>query len=229
MALSLKPEHLRHYKDLALLLFKYGRRDLVARAGLTELLPQEPERDAQAEAAADGLAADVERLGSTYIKLGQLLSTRPDIVPPAYAEALARLQDHCEPLLYAEIDAVLSEELGLVASRALRVDREPLATASMSQVHRASLEDGREIVLKVQRPGLRERVLSDLEALDDVAAFLRDRTDFGTRYGIDLMFDEFRKSLVRELDFRQEAMHLLTISANLREVPEIILDRKSVV
>ena len=118
---------------------------------------------------------------------------------------------------------MLSEELGLVASRALRVDREPLATASMSQVHRASLEDGREIVLKVQRPGLRERVLSDLEALEDVAAFLRDRTDFGTRYGIDLMFDEFRKSLVRELDFRQEAMHLLTISANLREIPEIIL------
>ena len=223
MALSLKPEHLRHYKDLALLLFKYGRRDLVARAGLTELLPQEPERDQQAEAAADSLAADVERLGPTFIKLGQLLSTRPDIVPPAYAEALARLQDRCEPLPFGEIETVLAEELGLVASRALRVDREPLATASMSQVHRASLEDGREIVLKVQRPGLRERVLSDLEALDDVAAFLRDRTDFGTRYGIDLMFDEFRKSLVRELDFRQEAMHLLTISANLREVPEIIL------
>ncbi|HVJ22925.1 MAG TPA: AarF/UbiB family protein, partial [Burkholderiales bacterium] len=223
MALSLKPEHLRHYKDLALLLFKYGRRDLVARAGLMELLPQEPERDAQAEAAADSLAADVERLGPTFIKLGQLLSTRPDIVPPAYAEALARLQDCCEPLPFGEIETGLAEELGLVASRALRVDREPLATASMSQVHRASLEDGREIVLKVQRPGLRERVLSDLEALDDVAAFLRDRTDFGTRYGIDLMFDEFRKSLVRELDFRQEAMHLLTISANLREVPEIIL------
>jgi ubiquinone biosynthesis protein len=223
MGLSLKREHLRHYKDLALLLFKYGRRDLVARAGLMELLPQEPERDAQAEAAADSLAADVERLGPTFIKLGQLLSTRPDIVPPAYAEALARLQDRCEPLPFGEIETVLAEELGLVASRALRVDREPLATASMSQVHRASLEDGREIVLKVQRPGLRERVLSDLEALDDVAAFLRDRTDFGTRYGIDLMFDEFRKSLVRELDFRQEAMHLLTLSANLREVPEIIL------
>ena len=223
MALSLKPEHLRHYKDLALLLFKYGRRDLVARAGLMELLPQEPERDQQAEAAAESLAGDVERLGPTFIKLGQLLSTRPDIVPPAYAEALARLQDRCEPLPFGEIETVLAEELGLVASRALRVDREPLATASMSQVHRASLEDGREIVLKVQRPGLRERVLSDLEALDDVAAFLRDRTDFGTRYGIDLMFDEFRKSLVRELDFRQEAMHLLTISANLREIPEIVL------
>ncbi|HJT60638.1 MAG TPA: AarF/UbiB family protein [Burkholderiales bacterium] len=223
MALSFKPEHLRHYKNLALLLFRYGRRDVVARAGLNELLPQEPERDEHAEASAEQLAADVERLGPTYIKLGQLLSTRPDIVPAAYAQALARLQDRCEPLPFEQIEQVLAEELGLVASRALRVDREPLATASMSQVHRASLEDGREIVLKVQRPGLREQVLSDLEALDEVAGLLRSRTDFCTRYGIDLLFEEFRKSLVRELDFRQEAMHLLTISANLREIEEIVL------
>jgi ubiquinone biosynthesis protein len=223
MGISLKPQHLRHYKDLALLLFRYGRRDLVARAGLNELLPQEPQRDQQAEATAEQLALDVERLGPTYIKLGQLLSTRPDIIPASYAQALARLQDRCEPLPFTEIEAVLAEELGLVASRALRVDREPLATASMSQVHRASLEDGREIVLKVQRPGLRDQVLSDLDALADVAGWLRERTDFCSRYGIDLLFEEFRKSLVRELDFRQEAMHLLTISANLREIPQIVL------
>ncbi|HEU5176866.1 MAG TPA: AarF/UbiB family protein, partial [Burkholderiales bacterium] len=223
MALSLNPHHLRHYKDLALLLFKYGRRDLVKRAGLTELLPQEADRDQRAAAAAEQLAADVERLGPTYIKLGQLLSTRPDVIPPAYAKALARLQDRCEPLPFAEIEAVLAQELGLVASRALRVDREPLATASMSQVHRASLEDGREIVLKVQRPGLREQVLADLEALADIARFLHQRTDFCSRYGVDLMFEEFRKSLLRELDFRQEAMHLFTLSANLREIEEIIL------
>ena len=223
MALPLNPHHLRHYKDLALLLFKYGRRDLVKRAGLTELLPQEAERDERAAAAAEQLAADVERLGPTYIKLGQLLSTRPDVVPPAYAQALARLQDRCEPLPFEQVETVLAEELGLVASRALRVDREPLATASMSQVHRASLEDGREIVLKVQRPGLREQVLSDLEALASMAGFLNERTDFCSRYGVDLMFEEFRKSLLRELDFRQEAMHLFTLSANLREIEEIIL------
>ena len=117
MALSLNPQHLRHYKDLALLLFKYGRRDLVKRAGLTELLPQEADRDERAAAAAEQLAADVERLGPTYIKLGQLLSTRPDVIPPAYAQALARLQDRCEPLPFAQIETVLAEELGLVASR----------------------------------------------------------------------------------------------------------------
>jgi predicted unusual protein kinase regulating ubiquinone biosynthesis (AarF/ABC1/UbiB family) len=219
----MKPEHLLHYKDLALLLFKYGRRDLVKRAGLNDLLPQEQQHDERAAAAAEHLAADVERLGPTYIKLGQLLSTRPDVIPPAYAQALTRLQDRCEPLPFAEVQQVLAEELGLVATKALRVDPTPLATASMSQVHRASLEDGREIVLKVQRPGLRERVLSDLEALGGMSAFLAQHTDFCTRYGVDLMLEGFHKSMLRELDFRQEAMHILTISANLRDVEEIVL------
>src|SRR5687768_355920 len=223
MALSLKPEHLRHYKNLALLLFRYGRRDVVARAGLNELLPQEPERNEHAEATAEQLAADIERLGPTYIKLGQLLSTRPDIVPAAYAQALARLQDRCEPLPFEQIEQVLAEELGLVASRALRVDREPLATASMSQVHRATLRDGREIALKVQRPGLREQVLSDLEALGEVAHFLESYTELGKRFAVEQLFGEFRRALLRELDFRQETMHLLTISANLREIPEIVI------
>jgi ubiquinone biosynthesis protein len=225
MTLSLKPDHLRHYKDLALLLFKYGRRDLVQRAGLNELLPQEEDaqNDARAAAEAENLAADVERLGPTFIKLGQLLSTRPDIVPPAYAQALARLQDDCAPLPFEEIEQTLREELGVEPYRAFLIDPQPLATASMSQVHRATMRDGRELVLKVQRPGLRERVLSDLEALGEVAGFLHSRSDFWARYGLDLLFEEFRRSLVRELDFRQEAMHLLTISANLREIPEIVL------
>ena len=218
----MKAEHLLHYKDLALMLFKYGRRDLVKRAGLNDLLPQEQQHDDRAAAAAEHLAADVERLGPTYIKLGQLLSTRPDVIPPAYAQALTRLQDRCEPLPFAEVQQVLEEELGLVATKALRVDPNPLATASMSQVHRASLEDGREIVLKVQRPGLRERVIRDLEALGDMSRFLEQHTDFARRYGVDLMLEGFHKSMLRELDFRQEAMHLLTISANLRDVEEII-------
>jgi predicted unusual protein kinase regulating ubiquinone biosynthesis (AarF/ABC1/UbiB family) len=223
LPLSLKPEHLKHYKDFALLLWRYGRRDLVQRAGLTELLPDEPQHDAKAAAAAQQFAADVEKLGPTFIKLGQLLSTRPDIIPPAYAGALARLQDDCEPLPFAAIEKVLTDELGVEPSRAFLVDPEPLATASMSQVHRATLRDGRSIALKVQRPGLRERVLSDLEALSDIARFLHDHTEFGNRYGVDALFEEFRKSMLRELDFRQETMHLLTISANLREIPEIVI------
>ena len=225
MALSLKPEHLKRYKDVALLLFKYGRRDMVTRAGLAELLPPDPGNE-DAEAAPSGLAEDVEKLGTTFIKLGQLLSTRPDIVPQAYADALERLQDHCEPFSFAEVEQILTDELGVRLSKPFEfIEAQPVAAASVSQVHYARLRDGREVALKVQRPGLREQVLSDLEALGELAVFLNDHTDFGRRFGVALVFEEFRKSLLRELDFRQEALHMVTIGDNLKDVPEIIIPR----
>jgi ubiquinone biosynthesis protein len=224
--LSLRPEHLKRYKDFARLLFKYGRRDLVARAGLNELLPQEPEEDEAQIPEARELARDVEKLGPTYIKLAQLLSTRPDIIPPVYAEALARLQDDVEPFSYAEVEKILTEELGVRLSKAfVKIESKPLAAASIAQVHHAVLRDGREVALKVQRPGIREQVLDDLEALGEVAQFIDAHTEFGRRFGIALLFDEFRKSMFRELDFRQEALHLVTIGNNLKEIPEIVIPK----
>jgi predicted unusual protein kinase regulating ubiquinone biosynthesis (AarF/ABC1/UbiB family) len=222
--LSLRPEHLKRYKDFALLLFKYGRRDLVARAGLNELLPQEPEEDAARIPEARELARDVEKLGPTYIKLAQLLSTRPDIIPPVYADALARLQDDVEPFSYAEVEKILTQELGVRLSKAFAtIEPKPLAAASIAQVHHAVLRDGREVALKVQRPGIREQVLDDLEALGELAQFIDAHTEFGQRFGIALLFDEFRKSMLRELDFRQEALHLVTIGNNLKEIREIVI------
>jgi predicted unusual protein kinase regulating ubiquinone biosynthesis (AarF/ABC1/UbiB family) len=224
VALSFKPEYLKRYKDLALLLFKYGRGDLVKHAGLSELLPREPGPAGKPPAQAEELAADIEKLGPGFIKLGQLLSTRPDIVPPAYAQALARLQDDCEPFAFSEIRAILSAELGVRLSKAFdSIDEQPLAAASIAQVHRATLRDGREVAVKVQRPGIREQVLGDLDAMGDIAALLAEHTDFGQRYGVELLFEEFRKSLLRELDFRQEAMNLLALARNLAEIPEIIV------
>jgi ubiquinone biosynthesis protein len=226
LPLSLKPQHLKRYKDLALLLFKYGRGDVVKRAGLAELLPEESREQGAAIPAAEDLADDVERLGPTYIKLGQLLSTRPDIIPQAYAEALTRLQDGVEPLPFSEIERILAEELGVRLSRAFgSIDPAPLAAASIAQVHYATLRDGREVALKVQRPGIRELVLTDLEALSDVARFLDGHTEAGERYGLTLLFDEFRKSMLRELDFRQEALHLKRIGRNLEEIPEIVIPK----
>jgi predicted unusual protein kinase regulating ubiquinone biosynthesis (AarF/ABC1/UbiB family) len=222
MGMSLKPEHLRRYKDCAWLLFKYGRGDLVKRAGLSELMPAEPEEMAKPPAEAEELAADIEKLGPTFIKLGQLLSTRPDIVPPSYARALVRLQDDVAAFPFAEVERIVTEELGVRLSKAFSfVDEAPLAAASIAQVHRARLRDGREVVLKVQRPGIRERVLDDLEALSDIARFLVEHTEFGSRYDADQLFEQFRKSLLRELDFRQEAMHLMSLARNLREIEEI--------
>ena len=224
MGLSLRAEHLKRYKDFARLLWKYGRSDLISGAGLSELLPEERRDTDQAAPQAKDLADDVEKLGPTFIKLGQLLSTRPDIVPAAYAEALTRLQNECVPFPYEDVERILTEELGVRPSKAFAtIDREPMAAASLSQVHHATLRDGREVAIKVQRPDIRNQVLSDLDALNDIAQFLHDHTETGERFRVGLIFEEFRKSLLRELDFRQEAMHLVTIGANLREIPEIII------
>jgi predicted unusual protein kinase regulating ubiquinone biosynthesis (AarF/ABC1/UbiB family) len=224
VALSLKPEHLKRYKDFVLLLFKYGRGDLVKHAGLSELMPQEHDDTGKPPPEAAELADDVEKLGPTFIKLGQLLSTRPDIVPPAYAQALARLQNEVAPFPFAEVEKILAAELGVRLSKGFAsIDEKPLAAASIAQVHRATLRDGREVALKIQRPGIREQVLDDLEAMGDIAQFLAEHTEFGKRYNVDQLFEEFRKSLMRELDFRQEAIHLMAIARNLKEIEEIVI------
>jgi ubiquinone biosynthesis protein len=215
---------LKLYKDVGRLLFKYGRGDLATQASLAAMLPDEDRGSVEAANDASELADDVERLGPTFVKLGQLLSTRPDIVPPAYAQALTRLQDDCEPFSTAELEKILDEEFG--ERRALlfaSVSPQPIAAASIAQVHHAVLANGREVALKVQRPGIREQVLEDLGALGDVAALLARHSERAQRFGIDVVFAEFRRSLLHELDFRQEAMHLLAIGANLKEIPEILV------
>jgi len=164
MALSLKSEHLKRYRDIAALFMKYGRGDLVSGAGMADLV-QDAKTSAPGEAAkADDLAADLEKMGPTFIKLGQLLSTRADLLPMPYMEALARLQDDVGP--YLEAEAVITSELGVRLSKAFsEFDQEPLAAASLGQVHRAVLRNGRPVAVKVQRPGIRERMTEDLEAL----------------------------------------------------------------
>ena len=224
MSLSLRPSQLKRYKDVALLLYKYGRADVAQRAGLDDLLPEEP-RAGETPPESGQLAADLEKLGPTFIKLGQLLSTRPDIVPPAYAASLERLQNQCEEIPFSEIEAILREELGGVRlSKAFAsIDKRPLAAASIAQVHHAVLRDGREVALKVQRPGIREQVLGDLEAIGGLASFLDRHNETAQRFEVEALCAEFRRSLMRELDFRHEAMHLITLGRNLKEIPEIVI------
>jgi ubiquinone biosynthesis protein len=227
MAISLRGEHLKRYVEIGRLLVKYGRSDLVRDAGIDDLLREEgangtPVPDERA--GPDELAADLERLGPTYIKLGQLLSTRADLLPPAYVEALSRLQDDVAPFPYAEVERIVTEELGVRMSRAFAdFDPEPLAAASLGQVHRARLRDGTEVAVKVQRPGIRERILTDLDALGDIAEFLDRHTEAGRRYGAEGVLEEFRKTLRSELDYRTEAQNLATLGQNLREFERIVV------
>lgn len=225
MVVSLKPERLKRYKDVAKLLIKYGRSDLISAAGLEDsVLPDEIAEEAGATAPAEELAKDLERLGPTFIKLGQLLSTRADLLPGPYLDALERLQDQIEPFPYEEVERIVSGELGVRISKAFAdFDPTPLAAASLSQVHRAYMRDGRAVVVKVQRADIRELIVGDLEALGEIAHFLDEHTELGKRYEFDNMLVNLRKSLLRELDFTIEANNLHTLRHNLASFENIVI------
>ncbi len=226
MALALlRPDHLKRYKDIVALLIKYGRSDLVKEAGLsTPAIRRESLAIIGKEPPPEELASDLEKLGATFIKLGQLLSTRGDLLPEPYLDALARLQDKIEPFSFEEVDAIVSSELGIRISKAFaQFDPKPLAAASLAQVHRAQMRDGRAVVVKVQRPGVREQIVNDLEALEEVASFIDAHTEIGKRYEFVNMLEDLRRSLLREIDFQREGNNLIRLGDSLSSFRRIVI------
>lgn len=217
------------YAALVRLLVRHGRSDLVAGAGLDEYRVDDGAVVGDTEQA-EAFAADLEAMGPTYIKLGQLLSTRFDLLPSAYTEALQRLQDTVEPFDFAQVQEIVESELG-ADLRHLFADFEekPLAAASLGQVHRATLRNGREVVVKVQRPDVRELVRDDMGVLAKLAALADARTQAGRRYGFTQLLRQFQRSLADELDYRREARNLvrmaeLTADHDLLVVPQPVSD-----
>jgi predicted unusual protein kinase regulating ubiquinone biosynthesis (AarF/ABC1/UbiB family) len=223
MSLRSKAKHAPQYRALAALLVKHGRGDLIRSAGLDTGLPDDELATGDPDAAAS-LADDLEAMGPTYIKLGQMLSTRVDLISPAYVEALSRLQDSVEPFAFEEVERIVSTELGVRLSTIFPTfDPTPLAAASLGQVHRATLRDGREVVVKVQRPDIREQIVEDMEVLREIATLLDAHTDFGHRFAIAELLEEFRRSLIDELDYRREAENLVTIAGIVADQPRLIV------
>ncbi|HEX3003119.1 MAG TPA: AarF/UbiB family protein, partial [Angustibacter sp.] len=221
--MQLNPRHVGRYRQIAMLLLRHGRGDLVSSSGLDDVLsPDElPPGDV---AAAESLAGELEAMGPTFIKLGQLLSSRVDLLPQAYTEALARLQDDVEPFGFEEVEQIVSSELGVRLSRAFsRFEHVPVAAASLGQVHRAAMRDGREVVVKVQRPGIRQQVLDDMEVLGEIAGFVEAHSEAGRRYAVADLLEQFRKSLVDELDYQREARNLVLLRDLLSETPQIVV------
>ena len=201
------PANLRRYTAVATLLLKH-------RSAMNDEHGDDAEQ----------LAKDLEELGPTFVKLGQLLSSRSDLLPAAYVAALSRLQDDVEPFSYEEVQPIVEAELGVKISKAFGLfEREPLAAASLGQVHQAALRDGRLVAVKVQRPGAEKQILEDLDALAEISAFVDKHSATGERYDFSQMVAEFKKSLLDELDYRHEAAHLKTLGENLQGFPTIIV------
>jgi len=215
------PSKLSRYAAVITLLVKH-RPDLLADA-VGDAAPagtREPSERAEAER----LTADLEKLGPTFVKLGQLLSTRADLLAPAYLDALSRLQDAVAPVALADVQQTIEDDLGVRLSKAFAsFDPQPLASASLGQVHRASLRDGRLVAVKVQRPGILDRVTGDLQVLDEIAAFVDLHTRVGRRYEFAPMMRELRTALSEELDYEIEASHLRVLRRNLEGFDRIVV------
>jgi ubiquinone biosynthesis protein len=234
--MKISANHLKRYKQIASLLWKYGRSDLVKQMTTDEAFGvrmDAPEYSATTTAATEKpeqLVDDLEAMGPTYVKLGQVLAGRPDLLPDPYIKALARLQDQVKPFSYEEVEQIVTAELGVRISKAFSsFATEPIAAASLGQVHLATLRDGRPVVVKVQRPGIRQQIAEDFDVLAEIAGFFDKHTAVGERYRFQSVLEEFRVTIQQELNYEREAQNLISVGSNLAEfetiqVPQPVAD-----
>ena len=228
----LAPRYIPRLASTVGLLTRYGLMDLAKGQGLLDLqgaaLEEEERPDADSPMA-DKARAFRERLvelGPAYIKLGQVLSTRPDLLPPPYIKELEHLQDSVAPMSIEEVKLCIEQELGAKVNKLFaELEEKPLGSASLGQVHAAKLRDGREVVIKVQRPGLREQLADDIEFFKELAAFLTAHTSTGDRVDIIGVVQEAERALVDELDYRTEARNAAAFRRQLAGFPHILIPR----
>ncbi|MGI6657259.1 MAG: ABC1 kinase family protein [Desulfobulbus sp.] len=208
--------HLNRYHQILRVLFKYGFADLVDRLHIDQYLEsglqminRKPRDQLGRLSRAERLRLVFEELGPTFIKLGQLLSSRPDLVPAEFSVELAKLQDDIPPVGEDEIRAIFQEELGRPPEEIFDLfDAEPLAAASIGQVHRARLDSGERVVVKVQRPGIVRSIAVDLEILAHIASLMEEYLEEAQGHQPMAIVDEFARSLSREIDFTSELTNI---------------------
>lgn len=220
-------QDLQRWRRIARILARYGYREFLRRGeGLppSDLDVELPPADSSLpESKPRRFRLMLEELGPTFIKLGQVLSSRPDLVAAEYIKELKKLQDRCEPLPYSIIRQTLTQSLGAEPETLFRtIDPNPLATASMAQVHEGTTIKGERVVIKVQRPGVAEVVRFDLDILYRIAWFLGAVFEEASAVDPVGVVEEFDKGLSEELNFRHEA-------ANAREFARLHEDRSHVV
>jgi ubiquinone biosynthesis protein len=211
-------------------LFKYGFGDVVNRIGLDsfyhalkiKLLPTVEESPFESLSTEERIRRALEELGPTFVKLGQILATRPDLIPMSLITELRKLQDKVPPFDVQGIKEHVEKELGRPLEQIFQsFDPVPLAAASIAQVHRAVLKDGRKAVLKIQRPNLERTIDTDLSIIAWLAELIEERVPEAKRYSPGEIVREFRKSIFKEIDFTREAYHMKRFARNFKDDPNV--------
>jgi ubiquinone biosynthesis protein len=209
--MRLRPRHLRRYREIVEILADRGFGALLTQLGISERLNLPRRWIRRQPIPEDELTLPIrarttlEDLGPTFVKLGQILSTRSDLVPPEYLVELRRLQDDVSPLSWEVIKPEIENELGRSVNQLfLEIDPIPIASASLAQVHAARMPNGTQVIVKVLRPGIEEIVKLDLDILYDLAQLAEERTSLGNRYDLMDLAEEFSFALKEELDLRRE-------------------------
>jgi len=217
--------HIKRFRHIVNILSKHGLGHIFENTGLKNAFRFSRNKPTSTKiplTIAERLPLVLAELGPTFIKLGQVISTRPDLLPPIYLAQMERLQDQVPPVSFDSIKQVIESELGRPLTQVFSwVSETPIATASIGQVHKATLLTGEEVVIKVQRPGVKRTVAVDLEILADLAEFLEAHTEWGKFYHLEQLHMEFARSIREELDYTIEARNCSRIQKNFEGISEI--------
>jgi ubiquinone biosynthesis protein len=222
------PRTLGRISEIAQVAVRHGFGYFFQRNRLTDLLPGDgrPEVEQLPSERGRHLREMLDELGPTFVKFGQLLSMRPDILPPDIIAELRTLQDDVSPFPYEQVEEVIRLELGQPIERVFTdFDPVPLAAASIGQVHRATLPNGRDVVVKVQRPGAQRQIEADLNLMYQAARLARERVRALDFIDAEALVDEFARSIRQELDYRLEARNAETFRKNFAGHPHVRIPR----
>jgi ubiquinone biosynthesis protein len=226
----LAPRYLPRVAALVGLFTRYGLADFAHAQGLKGIAPDldeaEPDEAAKNHEVGVAFRKRLVELGPAYVKLGQVLSTRPDLLPEPYIRELETLQDDLPPISSDDVIDVIETELGARLSKLfVDFDRTPLGTASLGQVHAATLRGERAVVVKVQRPGIRPQLADDIEFFREVAAFLTEHTRAGQRIDLVGVIQQLERALADELDYRVEARNAASFRRALAGFPRLLIPK----
>lgn len=224
--------NIKRYQEIITVFAKHGFGLIIDQLGIFDYLKMrkhgtDTEVSNSKRSIGERLRISLEELGPTFVKVGQILSTRADIVPHDIVKELKRLQSAVQPISFDEVKKVIESEFeGLLENIYKEFAQEPIASASISQVHRAVLNHGGKVAVKVQRPGIEKVISHDLSILHDLAYFVDNHTKFGKIYNFISMVDDFERTLKNELDFTKEGENADTFRENFAKdkgikVPEV--------